>query len=249
MVTTAHGEFTPDLADLYASVAEQVAVVAISHHQAGTAPNVPIRAVIHHGIDLDRYPCGSGGGDDDGAYVVFLGRMHPDKGVDRAIRVARAAGKRLLIAAKMWEPVEHRYFTEVVEPLLGPDAVYLGQVGAQEKAELLGAAEALVNPIRWPEPFGLVMIEALATGTPVLTFAEGAAPELVDDCVTGYVCRDETDMATQLARVGDLDRRRCRQAVQDRFSNQRMVRDHVALYEQLLGRDGEIDLRTPLVTS
>ncbi len=240
VVTTVHGEFTPELTQLYAAVGEAVSVVAISRDQASTAPTVPIAAIIHHGIDLDAYPLGAG----DGGYVVFLGRMHPDKGVDRAIRVARGAGRALLIAAKMWEPAEHRYFTEVVEPLLGPDAVYLGQVGGREKADLLGGAEALVNPIRWSEPFGLVMIEALATGTPVLTFAEGAAPEIVDDEITGFICRDEADMVTQLGRIGTIDRVRCRDAVEDRFSNERMVHDHVALYQRLVDADcEEIDLR------
>ncbi len=230
VATTAHGAFTSELTALYAAVGDRVPVIAISHHQASTAPTVPIAAVIHHGIDLHRYPFGDG----DGGYVVFLGRMHPDKGVDGAIRVARAAGRKLLIAAKMWEPDEFHYFAEVVEPLLGPDAVYLGQVGGREKAELLGGAEALLNPICWPEPFGLVMIEALATGTPVLTYPRGAAPEIVDDGVTGYLCRDEDDMVARLGQVAGLDRARCRQAVAARFSTERMVGDHIALYERML---------------
>ncbi len=246
VVTTAHGEFTPELTDLYATIGDRVSVVAISRHQASTAPTVPIAKVIHHGIDLDAYPLGAG----DGGYVLFLGRMHPNKGVHRAIRVARAAGRKLRIAAKMWEPLERRYFAEVVEPLLGPDAVYLGQVGGREKADLLGGAEALLNPIRWPEPFGLVMIEALAAGTPVLTFAEGAAPEIVDDGITGFICGDEADMVTQLGRVSTIDRADCRRAVEDRFSTQRMVSDHVALYQRLQRTDRrEIDLRERRLTS
>lgn len=233
IVTTAHGEFTPELTELYRTVAlGGAAVVAISHHQRSTAPTLDIRRVIHHGVDVDQYPAGRG----DGGYVLFLGRMARAKGVHRAIGVARAAGKRLLIAAKMWEPAEQRYFQEQVEPLLGDDAVYLGQVGGPRKADLLAGAEALVNPIRWPEPFGLVMIEALAAGTPVVTFAEGAAPEIVDDGVTGYLCHDEHDMIARLADgLPMLDRARCRTAAETRFSTPRMVAEHVALYRELRG--------------
>lgn len=229
IATTVHSECTPELIELYRTVSARVAVVAISHHQRSTAPTLDVRRVIHHGIDVEDYPIGRG----DGGYVLFLGRMAPTKGVHRAIAVARAAGKQLLIAAKMWEPAEHRYFHEQVEPLLGPDAAFLGQVGGRHKAALLAGAEALVNPIRWPEPFGLVMIEALAAGTPVVTFAEGSAPEIVDDGVTGFVCRDEQDMVARLGDVRALDRARCRAAAEARFSTQRMVADHLALYRQL----------------
>jgi glycosyltransferase involved in cell wall biosynthesis len=188
--------------------------------------------VIHHGLDVDSFPLGEG----RGGYVLFLGRMSPDKGAHRAIAVARAAGRPIVLAAKMWEPAEDRYFTKVVEPLLAEDAVYIGDVGGQHKLELLGAAEALVNPIRWPEPFGLVMIEALACGTPVLAFPEGAAPEIVDHRRTGFLCSDEEDMASMVDRARGLDRRECRNAVATRFSTARMVEDHLALYRRLRAR-------------
>jgi glycosyltransferase involved in cell wall biosynthesis len=230
VATTAHGTFTPELSSLYRSVAQHVAVIAISRHQRSTAPSVPVRTVIHHGIDLAERPFGNG----DGGYVLFLGRMHPDKGVHRAIEIARAAGRRILIAAKMWEPPEHRYFEEMVEPLLGSDAEYLGPVGHDDKIRLLGDAEALVNPIRWPEPFGLVMIEALAAGTPVLTFAEGAAPEIVDHATTGFLCRDDDDMVDRLGAVDTLDRRACRRAAEERFSTQKMVDGHLDVYHSLV---------------
>lgn len=230
VVTTAHGEFTTELAELFDAVSRHVAVVAISEHQRRTAPHLSVSAVIHHGVDVDGLPPGRG----DGGYVAFLGRMHPNKGVDRAIHVARAAGKRLLIAAKMWEPVEVRYFEEVVQPLLGDDVVYIGQVGGAAKHDLLAGAEALLNPIRWPEPFGLVMIEALAVGTPVLAFREGAAPEIVDHGATGFLCDDEADMAARLAGIASIDRQACRRAARERFSTERMVEDHLRLYHQLV---------------
>ena len=231
VATTAHGTFTPELTALYRSVARHVAVIAISRHQRSTAPSIPVRSVIHHGIDMTDRPFGNG----DGGYVLFLGRMHPDKGVHRAISIARAAGRPILIAAKMWEPPEHRYFEETVRPLLGSDARYIGPVGHVDKVQLLAGAAALVNPIRWPEPFGLVMIEALAAGTPVLTFAEGAAPEIVDHGITGFLCRDDDDMADRLGSIEALDRRACRRAAEDRFSTRRMIDGHLELYHQLVG--------------
>ena len=231
VVTTVHGELTASARECYASAAAHgVAVVAISRAQRRTAPEVPVAAVIHHGVDVDAFPAGRG----EGGYVLFLGRLSPDKGAHRAIEVARAAGKPIVLAAKMWDPEERRYFADRVEPLLGDDAVFVGAVGGRQKLDLLGGAEALVNPIRWPEPFGLVMIEALACGTPVLSFAAGAAPEIVEHGRTGWLCRDEDDMARKLGRVGDLDRSACRSSARARFSAARMVRAHLDLYRRRL---------------
>lgn len=230
VVTTSHGPFVEDLQRLYAAIAERASVIAISHHQRATAPDLPVAAVIHHGVDLDRFPVGAG----DGGYALFLGRMSPDKGVDRAIRAARAAGMRLLIAAKMWEPEEISYFRQNVEPLLGEDAVFVGQVGGAAKLNLIGGASCLVNPIRWPEPFGLVMVEALACGTPVVAFREGAAPEIIDHGSTGFIVDDESSMVAALREVGGLSRTACRTAVAARFSAERMVADHVTLYQRLI---------------
>jgi glycosyltransferase involved in cell wall biosynthesis len=232
VVTTMHGPLTPELTKLYETIGTQVAVVAISQDQRASGPGVPVATVIHHGIDVDRFPVGAG----DGGYVLFLGRMNADKGAHRAITIARAAGKRLVLAAKMWEPAERAYFAERVEPLLGEDAVFVGEVGGARKLDLLAGAEALVNPIRWPEPFGLVMIEALATGTPVLSFPEGAAPEIVEHGRTGFLCTDEADMADALGRVDQLDRMECRRAAVHRFSTRRMVEDHIRLYQRLAQR-------------
>lgn len=235
VAVTVHGPFTTELARYFTRVGASATVIAISEAQRRSDPTVPVGAVIHHGIEVERFPLGAG----DGGYLLFLGRMSPDKGAHRAIAVARAAGKRLLIAAKMWEPAERQYFADQVEPLLGPDAEYVGAVEGVAKLELLAGAEALVNPIQWPEPFGLVMVEALASGTPVLTFAHGAAPEIVDDGVTGFLCADIDDMAASVADVPSLDRAACRKAVETRFSVGRMVREHVALYRRMV--DGAAD--------
>lgn len=238
IVTTVHGQLTAEMQTRYeAMVTAGVAVVAISKAQRRSAPGLAVAAVIHHGLDLARLPLGAG----DGGYVLFLGRMSPAKGPHRAIEVARAAGRRILLAAKMWEPEEVRYYREIVEPLLGSDAVYLGEVDGEHKVELLAGAEVLVNPIRWPEPFGMVMIEALACGTPVLAYPEGAAPEIVDHGCTGFLCRDEDDMARHVDLAAGLDRAACRASVAGRFSSARMVEAHMELYRGLLASDQPSD--------
>jgi glycosyltransferase involved in cell wall biosynthesis len=230
VVTTNHGPFDRMAISLYRTVAERVAVVAISRHQASTAEGVPIARVIHHGVDVAAFPNGTG----DGGYTLFLGRMNPDKGIDAAIRAARAAGVRLLIAAKMREPREVAYYRDHIEPMLGDGIEYVGEVGGAEKYELLAGARCLLNPIRWPEPFGLVMIEALACGTPVITMARGAATEIVDHGTTGFLCEGENQLVGALADVGAIDRSTCRAIAKERFSMDRMVADHLQLYRDVI---------------
>jgi glycosyltransferase involved in cell wall biosynthesis len=231
VLATNHGPFTSDARQMLRAVSDHVGVIAISHHQASTAEGIPIAAVIHHGLALDTFPFGAG----DGGYFAFLGRMTPEKGAKQAAMAARACGARLLIAAKMREHSERVYFRGQVEPLLDNRIRYIGEIDGRSKRDFLGGATALLNPIRWPEPFGLVMIEALACGTPVLTFAEGAAPEIVEDAVTGYVCADVDDMVDTMRAVGKLSRRRCRKAAEDRFSTERMVAEHLDIYRRFLG--------------
>jgi glycosyltransferase involved in cell wall biosynthesis len=230
VVTTNHGPFDQTLGTLYRVVADRIPLIAISHHQASTAGPVPVAGVIHHGLDLDRFPLGSG----RGGYALYLGRMTPHKGVHTAVEVARAAGLPLQIAAKMREREERAYFAERVEPLLGGDVQYLGEVGGDDKLGLLGDACCLLNPIAWDEPFGMVMIEALACGTPVVATPRGAAPEIVDDGVTGFLRSDIAGLAAAVARVGELDRHACRQAVKERFSMTRLAEDHLDLYQRVL---------------
>jgi glycosyltransferase involved in cell wall biosynthesis len=231
VVTTNHGPFVGDLWDYYRSIAPHVPVVAISEHQARTASPIPVAAVIHHGVDLEAYRPGPG----DGGYALFLGRMSPDKGVARAAVLARRAGVRLLIAAKMREPHERRYFDEEVKPHLGGGVDYVGEVGGKDKVELLQGAFCLFNPIAWPEPFGMVMIEALACGTPVVTTPFGAAPEIVEDGVVGYVRASERELTEVLARVGQIDRHACRKRVAQHFSVELMVAKHCAVYSEAIG--------------
>jgi glycosyltransferase involved in cell wall biosynthesis len=234
IVTTNHGPFDSELGPLYRAISEHTDVVAISHHQASLATSdTRIAAVIHHGLDTTTVPLGRG----DGGYAAFLGRMCPDKGVDAAIRIARSAGMRLKIAAKLAEPAEREYFRACVEPLLGRDTEYVGEVGGDEKWELLGGATCLLNPLRWSEPFGMVMIEALATGTPVVATANGSVPEIVTDGVNGFIGVSERQLAHAVRRVELLDRSTCRRIVADEFSITRMVREHVRLFEAAAFRE------------
>ena len=230
VVTTIHGELNDELRDIYGRIAPKVSVIAVSHAQRRPAPELPVARVIHHGIDAADFPIGDGGG----GHLLFLGRLSPDKGAGRAIDVARQAGVPLLLAGKMREPWERDYFEARVAPFLSEQIQYLGEVGHHRKLELLAGARALVFPIRWNEPFGLVMLEALACGTPVLAFPEGAAPEVVDHGRTGFLCADEVEMAELVPKVDDLDRTACRAAVEGYFSTERMVNEHLELYEGLL---------------
>jgi glycosyltransferase involved in cell wall biosynthesis len=231
VVVTVHGAFDEEACRHLSAAAGRAAVVAISQAHARTAPTcIPIAAVIRHGIDVGAFPFGAR----PCGYLLFLGRMSPAKGVHRAVRVARAAGERLVVAAKMREPEERRYFEEQVRPLLGDGVTFVGEVRGAEKLDLLAGARVLLNPIRWPEPFGLVMIEALACGTPVLTFSSGAAPEIVRHGVTGFLCADESDMVRRLRDVERLDRSCCRRSVEASFSTERMVADHLRLYASIL---------------
>jgi glycosyltransferase involved in cell wall biosynthesis len=229
VVTTNHGPFDRTAIALYQAIAERVPVIAISHHQASTADGVPIAKVIHHGVDVAAFPTGTG----DGGYAIFLGRMSHDKGVDRAIRVAKRAGMPLIIAAKMREDSELEYYRDHIAPMMGDGVEYIGEIGGAAKLDLLAGAQCLLNPIRWPEPFGLVMIEALACGTPVITMDEGAAPEIVDHEVNGFVCTNEDELVDAVARVDGVDRAKCRAIAKERFSTDRMVADHLELYREV----------------
>jgi glycosyltransferase involved in cell wall biosynthesis len=234
VVTTNHGPFIFGLGELYRRL-DDVSIVAISEHQASTAKGVQIRRVIHHGLEIDAIPVGAG----DGGYMCFLGRMSPDKGPVEAALIARLAGIPLKIAAKMRETAEREYFDEYLAPLLCSDVEYVGELEAHDKYALLGGATALLNPIQWPEPFGLVMVEALATGTPVVATACASAPEILEDGVTGYLRNSPWELPAALHAAADLDRSACRKAAAERFSAERMVQEHVELYAELIAQPPE----------
>lgn len=229
---TMHGRLNTEEAEVYRAMSSNTNILAISHDQIRHASDLRVTRVIHHGMDLSSVPVGTG----KGGYACFLGRMCPDKGVLEAIQIARSAGIPLRIAAKMREPAELEYFHEAVQPVLSGEDELVGEISDAEKFELLGDAVALLCPLQWPEPFGLVMIEALATGTPVIGTASGAAPEIVDNGITGYLAPVE-ELAGLLPLVATLDRAACRATVEERFSARRMVADHLDVYWEVLTHD------------
>jgi glycosyltransferase involved in cell wall biosynthesis len=236
VVTTNHGPFDNRLSALYRRTAPRVPLIAISADQAAAAPDgVPVAVVIPHGVDLDAYPArltrrGAGG------YLLCLGRMSPTKGIDLAIHAARAAGRRLVIAAKCREPDEVAYYHQVIEPLLDDRITYVGEVDHTRKVDLLRGADALLNPIAWPEPFGLVMVEALACGTPVIATPNGAAKEIVDHGRCGWLAANLDDLTTAIeaAYNGAIDRRQCRHHAVTHYSMQAMAREHEHFYRNVL---------------
>jgi len=244
VIVTTHGPFDqPEPATIFRRLQTMVPIIAISHNQATDAMRIGIRTthVVHHGIDIDEVPPGNGLGDAEGRFLLFLGRMNPDKGISEAIEVARAAGWRLLIAARMSEPGQQEYFEREIAPRCTDGIEYIGEVGSVRKLELLGAAAALLNPIQWPEPFGLVMIEALAAGTPVISTHRGAAPEIVAHGRTGFLGDDQKAWAMAVRSIDRIDRSVCRADVARRFSTERMVTKHVAAYAAAIeaaGRPG-----------
>jgi glycosyltransferase involved in cell wall biosynthesis len=230
VVTTNHWLFDDEAERYLRPVDAKVAVVAVSHHQASTARTVRVAEVIHHGVDVDDFPLGAG----DGGYLVSLGRMSPTKGVHLAIDVARRAGVPLLIAGKLREPAEHEYFDAEIRPRLGRGVEYLGEANHEDKVRLLQGATALLNPICWAEPFGMVMIESLACGTPVLAFPRGAASEIIEHGTVGALCGGVDAMVAAVSQSPQFDRRLCRAHVQQHFSTERMAAEHARLY--LAGR-------------
>ncbi len=230
VVTTNHGPFQWDTMDYWRGIsARNIPIVAISKDQASHADrDIKVSSIIHHGIDASRIPQGNG----DGEYLACLGRMASDKGIHTAVALAKKAGKKLLIGAKMREPLEREYFETMVKPHLNSDIEYLGELNTKEKFDLLCGAEALLNPIQWAEPFGLVMIEAMAAGTPVIASRIGAATEIVTHGLTGYLADNEPDFLEAIENVDQLNRRDCRFEVETTFSMQRMVKEHIAFYLQ-----------------
>ena len=232
-ITTLHGRLDiPDLVPLYKQF-PHMPVISISNSQRQPLPWANWQATIYHGLpeDLFRFR------PEPGNYLAFLGRISPEKRVDRAIEIAKRAGMPLKIAAKV-DPVDKRYFKRVVEPLLGDSSVaeWIGEISDEQKDEFLGNAYALLFPIDWPEPFGLVMIEAIACGTPVIAYEGGAVSEVIEEGRTGFIVKELEDAIEAIRRVPDLSRARCREVFEKRFTAGRMARDYVKVYNRLIGR-------------
>jgi glycosyltransferase involved in cell wall biosynthesis len=229
-VTTLHGRLDlPELPALYREYRE-VPVVSISDAQRLPLPFANWLGTVHHGLPLDLHTPRT----TPGKYLAFLGRISPEKRVDRAVEIARRVGMPLKVAAKI-DRADRDYFDTWIKPLFADPLVeYLGELGGRDKDEFLGNAHALLFPIDWPEPFGLVMIEALACGTPVIAWRCGSVPEVIDEGITGFIVDSLDEAVRAVERVPSLDRRRCREVFEQRFSVERMTRDYLALYERLL---------------
>jgi glycosyltransferase involved in cell wall biosynthesis len=232
-VTTLHGrQDLPDLKPLYLGFSE-MPLVSISNDQRGPIANANFVATVHHGLPENLHnPIYN----PRGGYVAFLGRISPEKRPDRAIRIARTLGIPLKIAAKV-DKIDEAYFREKIVPLLNdPGVEFIGEINERSKAEFLGEAQALLFPIDWPEPFGLVMIEAMACGTPVLAFRRGSVSEIIDQGGTGAIVDTMEEAVRMLPQVLAFDRRAVRRRFEQRFSSARMATDYVALYRSLLKR-------------
>jgi glycosyltransferase involved in cell wall biosynthesis len=242
VVTTSFLPFYPpsedqtfaDVSLIYERMCQRVPVLAVSQGQASRARG-PVAGVIHLGTEVDQAPPGPGDGDERGEYALFLGRMAPEKGVVDAINAAREAGVRLKIAAQMEKPAEIAYYRELVEPLLdGELTEYVGEPTLGEKLRLLQHAAVLVNPITWEEPFGLVMIEALAAGTPVIARRGGSVEEIIVRPEVGTVCDTYEDVVKAISARAAFSRNACRAVAEERFSYSIMTDRHLAFYESVL---------------
>jgi len=229
-LTTLHGRL--DLPDLPAVLREfaMMPLVSISHAQRTPVSWANWCGTVFHGLPVECLLPGRGAG----GYLAFLGRISPEKGPERAIEIARRAGMPLVIAAKV-DKVDREYHRTCIEPLLDDPLIeFVGEVDDREKAALLGDATALLFPIDWPEPFGLVMIEAMAAGTPVVAFRRGSVPEIIEDGVTGFIVESVDDAVAASLAAQKLDRGLIRRRFEARFSAERMTRDYLALYDEVL---------------
>jgi glycosyltransferase involved in cell wall biosynthesis len=233
-LTTIHGrQDLPELPDIYRAF-PNMPLVSISNHQRKPVPPVNWRGTVHHGLPEGLLREGGG----EGGYLAFLGRICADKGILPAIEIARRAGLVLKVAAKV-DPADQKYFDQEVRPLLDRSAhvEFIGEIGDAQKSEFLGRAKALLFPISWPEPFGLVMIESMACGTPVIAFNCGSVPEIMEDGLTGFVVEDIDGAVAATEKLDRLFRPSIRSRFEERFSSRAMAREYLRIYQALAGTD------------
>ena len=223
MLTTVHGFSGSHILPAYRRARSRF----VSISDSDRSPGLDYVATVYHGIDVDALPVNATGGDD----LILFGRIHPDKGTDLAIEIARRAGRRLVMAGIVQD---HAYFTELIEPHIDGDrVVYLGSVGPDRRPAVLGSGAALLHPIRFAEPFGLSVVESMACGTPVVAYRRGSMPEVVDEGVTGRLVSDADEAVGAVARIGELDRLACAARARQRFAASRMVDDYLSIYRKI----------------
>ena len=243
-VLTAHGPVDGELGAYYRQLG--LPLVAISDFQrVKAAPDLPWVGTVHNAVPVETFPYR----EDKEDFCLFLGRMSPEKAPDVAILAARTAGLPIVVAAKCNEPAERRYFEQRVRPLLGADDVWFGEADGQEKRELLSRARCLVFPVQWDEPFGLVMIEAMACGTPVVALRAGSVPEVVEHGVTGWICEEPAQLARAIVEADRIGPAACRRLVEQRFDVARMVAGYEQVYRQVGGRDRDPGPDLPLLAA
>ncbi len=231
VVHTLHGRFTADNRHIFRTFRQQP-YISISNDQRATDLDLNYLATVYNGIDPNNYPFRETSGDEP--YLAFLGRMSPEKGPHHAIEIAKKTGWKLIMAGKI-ASVDQDFYREQVEPFIDDEQiVFLGEVTHEQKIELIAQASATLFPITWPEPFGLVMIESMCTGTPVLGTAIGSVPEVIKNDVSGYVCANVEEMIEKIPAVTQLNRQACHQYVRDRFTIQTMVDGYENAYQKLL---------------
>ena len=228
-LTTLHGRLDiPDLVPLYREFHE-MPVVSISDAQRKPLPWLNWAGTVHHGLPQGHFHVYV----KPGEYLAFLGRISPEKGVDQAIQIAQQAGMKLRIAAKVDRTDREYYESKIKSLLAGPNVEFLGEIGYPEKCDFLGKAAALLVPIQWPEPFGLVMIEAMACGTPIIAYRNGSVPEIVQDGINGYVVQNVQEAVEAINRLPSLNRLQCRRCFEKHFTAVQMCRNYLAIYEHL----------------
>ena len=239
-ITTLHGRLDiPDLVPVYDEFSE-MPVVSISDSQRRPLPWINWQGTVYHGLpekSLSLCPKNKG-------YLAFLGRISPEKGVDQAIEIAMRSGVPLKIAAKI-DRVDREYFEATIRPLLNSNLIeFVGEIGDCEKNEFLGNALALLFPINWAEPFGIVMIEAMACGIPVIAFPGGSVPEIIEEGVNGFIVDNIEDAVSAVTKIPALDRNRCRRRFEERFTSRRMAQDYIAIYERITHRSPHTVLKS-----
>ena len=231
VLTTIHGFSSESIVPVYKRYDATTHYVAIS--DADRHPELHYAATVHHGIDLSEFTFRAVPDRAPDDYLLFFGRVHPDKGAAEAVQVAQRTGKRLVLAGIVQD---EGYFERDIKPYLNERIQYVGSVGPPERDRLLGGAAALLHLIHFDEPFGLSMVEALACGTPVIATRRGSVPEIVRDGVNGFAVRNTDEAATAVERLGEVSRKKVREYAEQHFSRERMVEGYLRVYEQILGR-------------
>jgi glycosyltransferase involved in cell wall biosynthesis len=234
-VTTLHGRLDiPDLVPLYREFSD-MPVVSISRKQRAPLPWINWQGTVHHGLPIKSFEARSGAGQ----YLAFLGRISPEKGLDHAIEIAKRAGMPLKIAAKV-DRADREYFETCIKPLMNTSLIELiGEIGDHEKNDFLGNATAFLFPINWAEPFGIVMVEAMACGLPIVAYPFGSVPEIIEDGVNGFLVDGVTSAVKAVKAISAIDRDVCRRRFEERFTSKRMAREYLTIYDRIVERSAE----------